>query len=760
MAAYPLSPLAVAACIGVLAAEYGGSYWHWLIGAVLLLLSSWWGVRSAALLLGTVCVFALKHHVQLASSRDHPLRHSVLADQRTWAELEGRFESVPPDNEGFSGAVLAFCADGVKLPGQKLECRGVTRIKAWFRPGGAAVPTSGGRYRMHGYLTLSPPAMNPSLFRPEDSAMRKGIIGRIVVDRLDLVQPNAWDLRLASLRVAERCRTWIAAQVGLDLEDDPDVVGLLQLMTLGASELQTHHLEDDFRDTGTLHIFSVSGLHVGMIAIILWRLLTFLSFPRAWALGVICPLLLGYAFVTGWETSAARSGIMAVMLLLGPSVGRPGNALNALGAAALILLTMDTQQVFDVGFQLSFFIVWALVVLSPKLGAPFQSWAMLDPFLPQKLATKWQLRTSALKVWLVSALATSVAAWLGGLLFMGAHFHSVTPISIVANLLEVPLSFAALVTATISIVAALFGRTGIQSSLNHANWLWAKLMMITASWFAAVPGGNIVWTSQARPPPEGCRVSVLSLPMQHSAVFLESNRERWLIDTGSDHDATRTVLPFFRYLGIDHLHGTVLSHNDSDHVGGAVSTLRKRLPLGPLFVAEQEPWPFDTRQTSFWKLQAGQVETRKLEAGDEIPLGKAKLRVMYPMKHDTQDRSDDRCLVLQLIHGDRRVLFHGDCGYVTEQALLQRWSAKDLRSDILLADEHSSDIEHTEQFLSAVSPQVMICSGLSSTSREATCKKLGIALMDPKKEGMVEINIEGTALRFSSWITGRHVILP
>jgi ComEC/Rec2-related protein len=707
--------------------------------------------------LATALVFGALHQVQLLTAREHPLRNRLVLDQQVWAEIEGHFEQVPADVEGGTALALGFDAREVRVPHLELECRGQTRLKAWFHENEETGPKQGGRYRLTGYLTLSPPARNPSLFRPEDAALRKGVIGRILVEHWELLEAKPWDLSLRMVSIAQQCRDWLAQQITLTLEDEPEVCAFLQLMALGASDLECYYLEDAFRDSGTLHIFSVSGLHVGMIAFIAWQFLAVLRCPRRVAWLIIAPAVLGYAFITGWQSAAARSGIMAVVLLLAPAFARQPSMVNSIGAAALVLLIMDTQQVFHPGFQLSFLIVLIMTWLTPLLHKPFLNWVELDPFLPEVLATRWQRLGRWWRSWLLSSLCTSAAAWLGSLPLMLWHFHSVTPIALLANLVQVPLSFFCLITAALAVLCAVGTFHSAQILFNQANWAFAKLTVSCAQLFASVPGGNYVWQSM---PESGLvsTVNVLSLPEGHGAFCLQDAGQTWMMDCGSELDVARAVLPFLRYQGVQRLGGLLLTHADTDHAGGAVILMQRCMP-DAVYAGVHEPWELDTRRTALWKVQRKlEEQQRKLQPvqeGTTLTLGDMNLRTLYPQPRDGYAKADDRCLVIQLQLGQQRLLFCHDMGYLTEQTLINRYPTGDLKSTILLCEQHAADGQVSASFLDLVLPQYVICGSKPSASLKDACEKRRIKLLQTQPLGMIQIQPEGPILQLKAWLTGQ-----
>src|SRR5438270_13435140 len=140
-------------------------------------------------------------------------------------------------------------------------------------------------------------------------------------------------------------------------------------MVLGLRHQTPEDIEEPFQKTGTLHLFAVAGLHVGIVAQLLWILASVARLSRKWATALIIPCLLFYAAVTGLHVSSVRATVMSSVLLAGFFFERKVFTLNSLGSAAFILLCWNTNEFFATGFQLSFAVVGGIIVLADPFFA-------------------------------------------------------------------------------------------------------------------------------------------------------------------------------------------------------------------------------------------------------------------------------------------------------------------------------------------------------------------------------------------------------
>src|SRR5207249_10342183 len=109
------------------------------------------------------------------------------------------------------------------------------------------------------------------------------------------------------LRFADRSREWMQTALSRGLDDSPEVQALICGMALGLRHETPNDIEEPFQQTGTLHLFAVAGLHVGIIAQLLWIVALLLRLPRTGAAALIIPCLFFYSAITGLHVSSVRA---------------------------------------------------------------------------------------------------------------------------------------------------------------------------------------------------------------------------------------------------------------------------------------------------------------------------------------------------------------------------------------------------------------------------------------------------------------------
>ncbi|MFM7606130.1 MAG: ComEC/Rec2 family competence protein [Prosthecobacter sp.] len=625
------------------------------------------------------------------------------------------------------------------------------RLKILLPPG--ELFPGAGTYRISGLLRLPAGQQAPGTFDAANHALRSGFMAELRASTLQKVSDEGAGWSCAMLDAAEKCRRWISQQIMLDLEDDPNLSGVIRAMALGVADEAQDEIEDAFRDSGTLHVFAVSGLHVAMLGMIAWQVLKLLRLRRGVSLAAMVLIVFAYAFITGWRPSAARAALMVAVVFCGPSLDRESGVQNNLGLASLLLLGMDTQQLFMPGFQLSFGVLWAIAALTGVFMKLTARWMTLDPFLPIEFASLRHKLLLALRRWLIGNACVSVSAWLGSLPFILLHFQTVTPVALIANSVLVPLSVAALAITCLSVLAALVTLTGLQIAINNTNWLVAKAMVASATWFASLPGANFnLSTPMSTTDDTAITWRVLPVADGGAAHHLHIHQTNWLLDTGPAEDFRWLLQPYLRHQGINRIDGIILSHNDSEHIGAAEEVWRT-FQRPKLICSAREPGPYDSRQSVIRHLESW-LDLQKITTGDSIPLSsESRLHCLYPSATSRSMRGDDRAMVLLARLQGWRLLWMSDAGWLTEQALHD--SSQDLRCDVLLLSNHETDVSSTEDFLEAAQPRLVIrgSRGLASESRAhhkdnlvVWCARLGVPMLETTDAGSVLLNLSAHQL--------------
>ena len=259
-------------------------------------------------------------------------------------------------------------------------------------------------------------------------------------------------------------------------------------MLLGEKAVLSPEQQNAFMRSGTFHIFSISGLHVGVIALALQGLLRLLRLPRRPAVVVALTALWLYVQITGASSPAVRAFLMIAFLLASQVFRLPGNALAALTASALVTLLVDPLQLFSTGFQMSYSVVAALIVMGRPLA---EDWlARWKPFalLPKGSWRWWHTAINWGGRKLIGATAGCWAAFLASTPAGIGYFGLLSPGSLLANLVIIPLSSLTIGAGFLSLLCGLAGALPLSALCNS----FAALTILVTDWLlrhgTALPG--------------------------------------------------------------------------------------------------------------------------------------------------------------------------------------------------------------------------------------------------------------------------------
>ncbi|HXG49686.1 MAG TPA: ComEC/Rec2 family competence protein [Methylomirabilota bacterium] len=560
---------------------------------------------------------------------------------------------------------------------------------------------------------------------------------------------------------SDRFNAWARRTLALGLPEEDEALRLRWAMTLGWKTGLAGEVAEPFMRSGTTHIFAISGLHVALISGILVGLLRVTGMPRGHCGWIVIPLLWGYTAATGWQASAIRSTIMMTVVIAGWAMHRPSDLLNSLAAAAIFILAWSPQQLFQAGFQLSFVVVAALALLEPAARRMRQKLLRTDPLLPRELMPTWKRAGHAAAGALVNSATTSLAAWIGSVPLIAGCFHLLTPVSVVASMVIVPLSACALASDLASLLTGAWW-PWLAGVFNHGAWFWMRAMMGLSAWFAAWPGAwrhvaapspallllyygavlavaagwplkerhrrtigaglalaAAVWLAQAWAAGATARLCILPLHGGSALLYEPGGADGGrplLIDCGNDPSVEHITSPFLAARGFHALPEVILTHGDAAHVAG-LSRLAHEFRPGTLGISAVEfRSPAYHRVVADWQAAGHAICTL---GTNEFRPG---WRVLHPHPTDGFALADDGALVLEADIGGIRVLSLSDLGRTGQNTLLHRHP--DLKADIVIAGLPGEGEPLADALIETLAPRLIVITDAEYPAKERASARL------------------------------------
>lgn len=807
----PPGPLALAA--GALACGiFTADILPWAPGLVLLLalglavlrLSPWRNpIRSAPLWLVLPFVLGFALHGAKSLSPPSPLAEAGRDDAE--GILQGRVREVrtmggPEDARGRVRITVEAEAwtpgDGGNERPEPLPVSGIVRLGS---PPLSLYP---------GDLVEFPVRLRPPVpFRNFGADEKERYLGRLGIAASGSVAvPSAVRVtHRPSPAAASPVAAWRARIEKIIARSFPTAEGsVLSALVIGEERAIPQETRDDFQSAGVTHILSVSGSHMGLIALVCGAsVMLFLRIlpsrlilavtrrvsPLKAAALTALPVVSGYALLSGAAVPTVRAWVMIAVYAAAVLIDRERQVLDALGLAAVLILIHNTQTLFQIGFQLSFLSVAAIALVS--------SWKEReDPLLaaaPRSLRTK--LAGAARGALGVSAAALAVTAPV-----TLHHFHQASLAGIVSNIVVIP--FAGFILVPAGLLLSLASLAGSSETFVGAPLLSPLLALFlrTVSFFADLPGASF----HAAPPPAapmlmavlavfvlvgpGRRIALAGVLLAAALLawmapaFIEGRRptacatfldvgqgdSAWVrapdgrvivVDAGGAPDGAPdpgrlAVEPALRRAGVRRIDVLVLSHAHHDHIGGTRHLLG-RFPVG-------EVWDAGLHQDlPSYRGLLGEIERRGVPVrvlnfpSPAADFGGLRIDVLHPpagyFPHSPRGPYADEnslSLVLRLSLGDVSFLLPGDLEEEGEREIAA--FGRGLRSTILKAPHHGGRTSSTPALLAAVRPSLAVVSagrrnrfGHPHAETLSRYDAFGVPILRTDRDGAVRVCTDG-----------------
>jgi competence protein ComEC len=656
--------------------------------------------------------------------------HDRLADElpRAWEgrdiDLVGIVDELPQPTD--RGPRFAFAVERIETPGAVVPSRlSLGWYNAWRDDEARAeIPElhAGERWKLTVRLKRPHGTVNPHGFDVEAWLLENELRAT------GYVRENEANRRLDGFAgrpgdYVERAREAIRDRILSALAGKP-FAGVIAALAIGDERAIPNEQWRIFFRTGIGHLISISGMHVtafatlmGAVTFWLWRrshrLTLALPARRAAAVAGVAAAFV-YVQLAGFQVPAQRTLYMLAVAAIGLWLGRPGTASTVWLWALAVVLALDPWAGLTPGFWLSFGAVGLLLYAGVgRLGAGSAiraaagaQWAVTIGLVPLMLMLFQQIS-------LVSPLANAVA------------IPVVTFIVVPLTLVSIVLPWDLLLVAAHQMFAWLALLLEALSALPSAVWQqhappnWAIAAgIIGVLWLLAprgVPGRifGIVWlaplavVAPVTPPPGAFRVTVLDVG-QGLAVLVQTHAHALLYDTGprfnENADAgDRIIAPVLRANAVERLDAMIVSHQDTDHSGGALSLLAT-VPVA---------WFASSLPEDHAIVRASAREARTVErctAGRRWTWDGVDFAMIHPVPANYLNpklKTNDLSCVVMVRANAGTALLTGDIEARTEADLIRREGAA-LHANLLVVPHHGSRTSSTPAFIAAVDPDVAV----------------------------------------------------
>ncbi len=454
-------------------------------------------------------------------------------------------------------------------------------------------------------------------------------------------------------------------------------------MLLGEKENIESSKYEMFQKTGIVHVFAVSGLHIGFLVLFFSYAASLAALSKRTHFLAVILCLLFYGSLIGWPISVQRAAIMAALALLAHYQGREGGLGNSLGLAGIIIVLMDPYALFTTSFQLSFVATWGLICLYPAFKKYFnyknRVWdIILIPLCAQLsviplLAYYFNLFSPA---GLVSNILISYLA--GGIVITGfaallTIFYSplasffLYPAGFIIEVLQelagiisqIPGSYLWVKTPGLTIITFYYLLLLILQAVLNYSWsrrgMWsAGVLMVLSLIIICLPPGLY----------KNGTLEVVFLDVgQGDSILIKTPQGKFILLDGGGSQfyavGQKKVIPYLHHRGIREIYILINSHPDSDHLLGLLETA-EQIPFRYAMVPENliNAREYDELKNIASARGAAFIATA---AGQQIDLEEGlQIEVLYPPPSIENSAYNNQSLVLRCEYGQFSLLLPGD----------------------------------------------------------------------------------------------------
>ena len=591
----------------------------------------------------------------------------------------------------------------------------------------------------------------------------------------------------AMLMVKEKCRQILENTAGKDAP-------VFEAIVLGEKTGLDPEIRMRYQLAGIVHILAISGLHISILGMGLYKLIKRVGFG-IWPAGIFSlAVMLQYGMMTGGSVSTLRAVTMFLIAMGARITGRIYDMPSAVSVTAMMILAESPAYLLDSGFLLSFGCVLGICVASERICALAGA---------KRKGTK--------------VFCESVALWLVTLPVMLKFFGEASLAGLVLNLAVLP---SVVVVLTGGVAAMILGFVSIPTGrvvifpARVLLFLYERLCELAgrSRWCTWIGGEPEIWQitiyyailvavlligqyikesdqtkisrkqhilrisgivllilsiltlgkQSFRHPfkTQTLQITCLDVGQGDGILIRTPDNKHYLIDGGSSSQSELgryCLLPALKSMGISCLDGIFISHTDKDHLSGVqelleymekgLTTIRAAYLVLPGWTEPPEAWT-DLASAA----QKAGIKTVTGNAGNIIRSGAAAFEILWPESTARGKDVNEEAMVMELTYGDFRMLFTGDIGADTEKKLLSAGCLNDI--DCLKVGHHGSGYSSSEEFLKKVKPELSIisCSSTNTYGHPSpeTVKRLkdcGSQIEYTMKNGAIILETNGKNLR-------------
>ncbi|HCC07899.1 MAG TPA: DNA internalization-related competence protein ComEC/Rec2 [Clostridiales bacterium] len=519
----------------------------------------------------------------------------------------------------------------------------------------------------------------------------------------------------------------------------PKEAGLVNSMILGDKNSLDGDLKKLYSDVGISHIIAISGMHILVLCLIIYKVLSLLKVNKKVNAVISMLFLIFYALLTGGSPSAIRAVVMGCVMLFADVIGREKDNYSNISFAALVLIIYNPSVVHDIGFLLSFAAVSGIITTVPLLDKLY-----VCPKVIKEI------------------LSSSVAAIIWTTPIIAYYFYEIPTYSLIANILVVPLSSILLIVSIVGMLIGIVwvGLAKIIMLVVYYILVYNEMVstyLVNLGYAKVVTGQPniyviilyyvliiliVLYFSQDKEVkeklkeycvdvvfaitliimiiqiwPKSFNIEILDVGQGDSIVINTPKDKHVLIDGGGDiniedaqgNTGKNIVDKYMKYSGIRKLDAVFVTHPDFDHIKGVIEIV-DLMKVDKLILTIGKANETELQKELINKAKDKKIPIYYFKQGDFMTIDDLRITCIYPdLDVDTYAKgNNDYSLVLKVDYKEKSILFMGDISEENEKKIINKY--KNLDVDLIKVAHHGSKYATMNEFLERVRPEYAVIS--------------------------------------------------
>ncbi len=583
---------------------------------------------------------------------------------------------------------------------------------------------------------------NPGEYDYKKYYHNRQIAGKIYSQvEIQVFSDQKWSLNKSINNFRENVRSKLIAY------SDTETSALLSALILGDRTYIDQDLRESFANVGVIHVLAVSGLHVGYVLIILLLTVKIVRIPWGWdKLFIVLGLIL-FIILSGGRPSVIRASIMAGLYILAPVINRKPNAWNIIAVAALLILMVNPNFLYDLGFQLSFTAVMSIIYFYNLFNRILPDWLKVSNIKNNIARFFWAL------------LLVSFSAQLGTIPIIAYYFGRIPLIAVFANLIIIPLIGGFVALGFTKLI--FFWITPLSFFIDQVNWLIKELIYGSVAVFDKFPYASIStpqfnWINLIQYilivglffliiKRNYSKIIIFSVLLLNSFlwpwVFEKKEMDIIFLDLGSNesaiikkddksilinvgiismfsNDLNRKILPAVKHINLKKFDWFIKSQGNSNHQ----ISVAKTLETIPIYTAWDVGLDSDSWIDEYIKnmIELKNIDYNIIHRGDLIRIDdQSYIQFLLPINEEQTANSP---LAMKIVNGLNSILFIERLNYAHFQVLIN--DREVIKSDVLKMTYPKQIPNNFNEFIQIVNAKMIIVSSAKRSKNYPTQKEL------------------------------------